>query len=121
MRLLNTGPRPLKPERLQQARAPGFNRRLALYASPRWRASRIDFLLRNPLCASCSARGIHEKATVVDHVRSHALPGWEERFWDPSNWQPLCVSCHNAKSASEQRNLYNHRDLLREFMKEAKS
>jgi 5-methylcytosine-specific restriction protein A len=36
-------------------------------------------------------------ATLVDHVVAHR--GDVGRFWDRDNWQPLCRSCHNAKTA----------------------
>ncbi|WP_144469068.1 HNH endonuclease signature motif containing protein, partial [Bacillus pumilus] len=27
--------------------------------------------------------------------------GDKKLFWDSSNWQPLCASCHNRKTAKE--------------------
>jgi 5-methylcytosine-specific restriction protein A len=38
-------------------------------------------------------------ATVVDHIQPVRLGG---EFWDRDNWQPMCASCHNAKSAKER-------------------
>jgi hypothetical protein len=39
--------------------------------------------------------GYTTPATVVDHVRRHAGER-DPLFWDVSNWQPLCASCHNS-------------------------
>jgi len=38
-------------------------------------------------------------ATVVDHISPHK--GDSDLFWDRANWQSLCESCHNRKTASE--------------------
>ena len=60
--------------------------------------ARRVFLRQNPLCKACLPRV--EAARVVDHVIPHR--GDMVLFWDRSNWQPLCLSCHNAKSARER-------------------
>lgn len=65
----------------------------------RWDKARKTFLLSHPLCAECERNGRVTAATVVDHVVPHK--GNQELFWDTSNWQPLCVECHNRKSCSE--------------------
>jgi hypothetical protein len=39
-------------------------------------------------------------AEVIDHRIPHR--GNLTLFWDRSNWDPLCVACHNAKSAREK-------------------
>jgi len=64
----------------------------------RWRKARASFLQRNPLCAECMRNGRITPATVVDHVIPHR--GDEKLFWDESNWQALCASCHNHKTGS---------------------
>jgi 5-methylcytosine-specific restriction protein A len=67
----------------------------------RWaRVSKL-FLVQHPLCAECERNGRLKPATVTDHIIPHR--GDQELFWKESNWQPLCVSCHNKKSAGEQR------------------
>jgi len=38
-------------------------------------------------------------ATVVDHITPHK--GDNDLFWDRANWQSLCESCHNRKTAAE--------------------
>lgn len=40
-------------------------------------------------------------ATVVDHIIPHR--GDQKLFWDRSNWQALCKSCHDSKTMTEDR------------------
>jgi 5-methylcytosine-specific restriction enzyme A len=63
----------------------------------KWRAARRSFLQRNPLCVECLKKGIPRVANVVDHVNPHK--GDPMLFWDQSNWQSLCSSCHSRKTA----------------------
>lgn len=67
----------------------------------RWEKDRIKFLDENPLCADHRKRGMVEAATVVDHIIPHK--GDQVLFWDKNNWQPLCKSCHDRKTATEDR------------------
>ena len=63
----------------------------------RWDQERAAFLEVNPTCRRCST-----PATVVHHVRPHR--GDMRLFWDRSNWQSLCVTCHSRhKQALEYR------------------
>ncbi|MDL2205789.1 HNH endonuclease [Eubacteriales bacterium OttesenSCG-928-N13] len=62
----------------------------------KWRAARARFLRQHPLCISCRSVGRLTPATVVDHIIPHR--GDEKLFWDQSNWQPLCKSCHDRKT-----------------------
>lgn len=62
-----------------------------------WRVARKAFLRSNPLCIACNRKGILKAATVVDHVIPHK--GNTRLFWDHSNWQALCRSCHSTKTA----------------------
>lgn len=58
-----------------------------------WQKEAKEFLRQHDfICAECG--GI---ATVVDHIVPHR--GDEKLFWDPTNLQPLCVKCHNEKTA----------------------
>lgn len=63
----------------------------------RWSKARKIFLAAHPLCQECESLGVIEAAFVVDHVVPHR--GNEELFWDQRNWQALCETCHNAKTA----------------------
>ncbi len=65
----------------------------------RWRKGRAWFLKRHPLCAECKKQGKIVAATVVDHIVPHR--GDMDLFWDMDNWQPLCETCHNKKTARE--------------------
>ncbi len=60
----------------------------------RWQKYRAGFLFDHPLCRMCEAVGRTTPATVVDHVNPHR--GDTALFWDESNHQPLCGTCHNA-------------------------
>ena len=60
--------------------------------------ARARFLRGHPLCAECMKQGKLTPATVVDHIIPHR--GDKKLFWDESNWQPLCESCHNHKTGS---------------------
>lgn len=67
----------------------------------RWQRARLAYLAKHPLCVACRALGRVEAATVVDHIEPHR--GDMVKFWDSaSNWQPLCDSCHSAKTANEE-------------------
>lgn len=60
----------------------------------KWKKQRERFLLDFPLCVICN-----KVARVVDHIIPHK--GDMRLFWDQSNWQPMCFSCHNRKTARE--------------------
>ena len=67
----------------------------------RWRKARLAYLHQHPLCVQCRGEGRTAAATVVDHITPHR--GDVALFWDAmGNWQGLCVSHHNAKSATER-------------------
>lgn len=66
----------------------------------RWQRYRKYFISRHPLCAECGRMG-----EVVDHIIPHK--GSRALFWDESNHQTLCISCHNSKTASEEMDSWN--------------
>lgn len=70
------------------------------YNSRAWRNARKFYLESNPLCVSCDKAGVVRVATVVDHIVPINLGG--EKL-DTANFQSLCSSCHNSKSAKEAR------------------
>lgn len=67
-------------------------------STTKWRKARADFLAKNPLCRECSQRGRTKIATIVDHIVPIADGG---SMWSRSNWQPLCGTCSDAKTAQE--------------------
>lgn len=54
---------------------------------------------REPNCRTCAANGVFTVATIRDHIINLAEGGTEE----DSNTQPLCVACHDSKTASEAK------------------
>ena len=62
----------------------------------RWRRYRKAFLARHPVCVVC-----HDVAKHVDHIQPVSGPD-DLLFWESSNHQALCASCHNAKTMREQ-------------------
>ncbi|MFA5866900.1 MAG: HNH endonuclease [Actinomycetota bacterium] len=61
----------------------------------RWQRYRRWYLRHNPICVRCE-----HPATVVDHIIPFR-PG--DAFYDPTNHQALCTTCHNRKTATEDR------------------
>lgn len=64
-----------------------------------WRKARAGYLRSHPLCVTCDRGGLITPATVVDHVVPHK--GDKVLFWDKNNWQSLCKTCHDRKTATE--------------------
>lgn len=75
--------------------------RVRLYHTAKWQRRRLAFLQSNPLCVECTRAGLVVAAVAVDHRDGHRHTSWRARFWDEARWQPLCIDCHNRKSASE--------------------
>lgn len=65
----------------------------------RWQKARLTFLKRSPLCVHCQADNVVKAATIVDHIIPHK--GDQVLFWDTSNWQALCKTHHDRKTATE--------------------
>jgi len=65
-----------------------------------WRKARARHLARFPLCRLCALEGEITAASVVDHIHRHNGQA-DPLFWDRNNWQSLCESCHNRKTARE--------------------
>jgi len=63
----------------------------------RWDKCSKLYLAAHPLCKMCEANGVVKLATQTDHIIPHR--GDRRLFWDHDNWQPLCESCHSAKTA----------------------
>lgn len=65
-----------------------------------WRKARKSHLIREPLCRPCKATHRTTPATIVDHIIPHR--GDLTLFWDRSNWQSICETCHSIKSTKER-------------------
>jgi len=63
----------------------------------KWQKARKTHLAKNPLCVHCLAKGFVVAATVVDHRIPHK--GDQKLFWDTSNWDSCCKTCHDTKTA----------------------
>lgn len=72
--------------------------RSPLYDTPRWRALRLAQLRQEPCCRACAEKNRVTPATVADHIRPYR-DGSD--FFDATNLQSLCKSCHARKSARE--------------------
>lgn len=70
-----------------------------LYNSRRWADLRGSVLREQPLCIRCRQKGIRRAATVVDHIVSHRND--KELFFQRTNLQSLCKSCHDNKTLKE--------------------
>lgn len=64
-----------------------------------WQKASTAFLRENPVCVECASVGVVTSAQEVDHIDPHR--GDRTKFWDRSNWQALCKSCHSRKTARE--------------------
>lgn len=75
-------------KRRPNSSARGYNRE--------WEKARAEYLRRHVLCVRCGML-----ADVVDHIRPHK--GDHALFWDRTNWQALCTSCHSGTKQAEER------------------
>ncbi len=73
----------------------------------KWQQARTGFLSKHPLCVQCQSRGRVTAASVVDHIKPHR--GDMSKFWERSNWQALCATCHSVKTAAEDGGFGNTR------------
>jgi len=65
----------------------------------KWQQAGKGWLGKHPLCVHCQEQGRVVAATDVDHIVPHK--GDMQLFWDRTNWQSLCHSCHSVKTATE--------------------
>ncbi|MCP3927266.1 MAG: HNH endonuclease [Desulfobacterales bacterium] len=72
--------------------------------SARYKNERKQFLIENPYCCS-------EGCTKLSNILDHRIPhkGDYDLFWDKSNWDPKCKSCHDRKTASKDGGFGNPR------------
>ncbi len=78
-----------------------------LYCTRAWTEGRAAFLAIHPLCAECEKQSRLTAASIVDHIIPHR--GDPRLFYDQTNWQPLCKSHHDAKTATEDGGFGNKR------------
>ena len=67
----------------------------------KWKKARQWFLMQHLFCVACQAEGRLTPANTVDHIKDHK--GDYTLFWDASNWQALCHSCHSRKTFRDHR------------------
>jgi len=87
-----------EPERRKQSASRREQEHLHLYSTD-WKKLRLMILMEQPLCVECKSHGRLTPASVIDHVTPHK--GDMALFYDRSNLQSLCTSCHSAKTARE--------------------
>ena len=66
----------------------------SLYDDKRWRSESKQFRA-NQNCADCG-----RPAECTDHREAHK--GNAARFWDRSNWRPLCLACNSRKGIKQE-------------------
>ena len=88
----------------QQERATAVFHHYEWYSSGRWRNLRLAQLAREPLCQRCLCFNMTKAGYHVDHVIPHR--GNRKMFFDASNLQSLCQSCHSFKTVEEQRGVF---------------
>ena len=71
-----------------------------LYKTARWLKLRQSVLDDEPLCRYCIEDEVVEEATVVDHIKPHR--GDLDLFWDVTNLQSLCSTCHDGRKQREE-------------------
>ena len=71
------------------------------YKTAEWRSIRWDTLVAASFtCVRC--KRVHESADLVgDHIRPHR--GDRDLFFDRSNVQCMCATCHNRDKQREER------------------
>ena len=74
--------------------------------SNRWLKVSKLYRQEHPLCVMCEKKGILKLAECVDHIIAVSGPD-DPLFYEPSNWQSLCHSCHSEKTAKEDGGLGN--------------
>lgn len=78
-----------------------------LYDTAKWKRLREGQLTAEPLCRFCLEVEEVTAADTVDHVKAHK--GSVELFFEPSNLQSLCKSCHDT----HKRRMELGKDVIR--------
>ena len=82
-----------------------------LYDQVAWLKASKKFLSEpeNLLCASCLSIGRERASELTDHIIPHNDD--PEKFWDRSNWSPLCLPCHGRKRRQENTGIVEGADI----------
>jgi len=91
---------PKKPERRKTETNESWGKTDFKYTNSPWIKLRNAHRLREPLCRECRKNGELTPMNVVDHIKPISQGGDP---WDEDNLQSLCSSCHNRKSAVENK------------------
>ena len=78
------------------------NKNMSFYNSKLWRATSARYRKDNPLCESCTSKGITTAAAHTDHVISIEQGGHK---YDTDNLMSLCISCHSVKTQAEKEGI----------------
>ena len=65
----------------------------------KWSKASKAYLAQHALCVICRKQGMYTPAVLVDHIIPHKGDG--TLFNDMDNWQALCKTCHDIKTATE--------------------
>ncbi len=87
--------------KLAKARERARPSREARGYGPTWKKIRDAYIRKHPLCVGILPNGepCGRAASQVDHIIPHRGTG-DPMFWDHSNFQSFCSSCHSRKSAT---------------------
>lgn len=77
----------------------GNDPNIKLYHTHKWRKLRALQINQHPFCVECKKSNKITLAKIADHIKPVSKGG---SFWDKTNLQSLCVSCHNKKSNKEK-------------------
>jgi len=94
----------IRPHVVEKGKTKKVRRKDSKRYNKRWR--KLSELIRTnePLCRECKKYNRTTLAKCVDHIKPIELGG---DMMDPANLQPLCYSCHNAKTAREDGGFLN--------------
>ena len=70
----------------------------SFYSGKRWRAHRLYYIQRHPLCKECKDNGVVKGGEVVDHIQPIRQGGDP---YNELNLQTLCKVHHDKKSRQE--------------------
>lgn len=80
------------------------------YKTTRWRALRLRIFLRDLYtCRKCGHPEGDTSLLVCDHIIPHR--GDEHMFWDETNLQTLCKTCHDTVKQSEEQATIHQRGV----------